>query len=123
MKGLIVSTTFLLLAAAPSHAQWEPPEEVLQVRMSGKGEWSVVCEYQDRDGKTVIREARRRTDKLHLNQPMTGSCTYRAAADQPLTIWLKSSLYRCTLPAPEKKQCRQTFAAGSSGRIDIRKRA
>ncbi|MBX3565862.1 MAG: hypothetical protein KF730_14935 [Sphingomonas sp.] len=49
-------------------------------------------------------------------------CRYQAAPDQPLALRFKSPLYRCTLPAPEQKMCRQTFVAGSSGQIVIKKR-
>lgn len=51
MKRLIASTAFMLLSAVPAHAQWEPPAEVLQVRISGQGAWTVRCEYQDRKGR------------------------------------------------------------------------
>jgi hypothetical protein len=111
-----------LLVIAPAYGQWEPPEEVLQVRISGKGAWSVRCEYQDRNGKTVVREANSRPDRLHLSKPTTGSCTYKAASDQPLTIRLKSPLYRCSLPTPQAGICQQVFAAGASGQFDIRAR-
>ncbi len=107
---------------APAYGQWEPPEEVLQVRISGKGAWSVRCEYQDQNGKTVVREANGRPDRLHLNRAAGGSCTYRAAPDQALTIRLKSPLYRCSLPAPQAGTCQQAFAAGASGQFDIRPR-
>ena len=124
MRALIVSTALALLAALPAHAQWEPVDEVLQVRIQGKGAWSVRCEYQDRRGKTVVREANGRGDRLYLSayEGSGGSCTYRAAADQPLTIRLKSPLYRCTLPAREKDLCQQTFAAGASGQFQVVKR-
>lgn len=122
MKRLIVATASMLLSMAPAHAQWEPPEEVLQVRINGQGAWTVRCEYQDRKGKTVVREALGRGDRLHLIQPSSGSCTYQAAPDRPLTIRLKSPLYACTLPAPDRGTCQQTFAAGASGRIEVRKR-
>lgn len=122
MIRLIASTAFMLLVAAPAHAQWEPPDEVLQVRISGKGAWMVRCEYQDRKGKTAIKEAHGRGDKLHLVEPASGACTYQAAPDKPLTLRFKSSLYRCMLPAPEKGTCQQTFAAGATGQVQIRKR-
>jgi len=113
---------FLLLAAVPAHGQWEPPNEVLQVRINGEGGWVVRCDYQDRKGKAVTKEARGKPDRLHLIEPQSGSCTYQAAADRPLTIWMKSPNYRCTLPSPQPKLCRQTFAAGTSGQIEVRKR-
>lgn len=119
----VVSSALMLFVAAPAPGQWEPPDEVLQVRISGKGDWNVRCEYQDKNGKTVTREARKNSDRLHLTGVISGTCSYQAASDQPLTIWLKSPLYSCTLPASEQKACRQTFAAGTSGRIDIRKRS
>ncbi|MFA6113338.1 MAG: hypothetical protein WC729_05085 [Sphingomonas sp.] len=122
MKWLNVSPLLIMLAAVPAHGQWEPPNEVLQVRISGKGDWVVRCEYQDKKGQTVSREARGKTDRLHLGEPISGSCTYQAATDRPLTIWLKSPHYSCTLPTPQPKICRQVFTAGSSGRIEIRKR-
>lgn len=52
MTRLIASTALMLLAAAPAHAQWEPPDEVLQVCVDAEGDWNVRCEYQDRRGKT-----------------------------------------------------------------------
>lgn len=123
MNRLSMSPLLLLFAAVPAHGQWEPPNEVLQVRIDGKGGWVVRCEYQDKKGKTVTQEARGKPDRLHLSEPASGTCTYQAAADKPLTIWLKSPNYACTLPSPQRKMCRQTFAPGSSGRIDVRKRA
>ncbi|MBC9032667.1 hypothetical protein IAG41_09710 [Sphingomonas sp. JC676] len=123
MKWLSVSPLLMLLAAAPAYGQWEPPNEVLQIRVSAKGDWAVRCEWQDAKGKTVTSEARKGDrDRLHLSEPRAGICTYRSAPDKPITILLKSPLYRCTLPAREKKMCRQTFAAGSSGQFEIRKR-
>lgn len=122
MKSLFASPALLLFAAAPAHAQWEPPDEVLQVRISGKGAWSVRCAFQNTKGKTTVREAKGRSEQLHLIKAVSGVCTYEAAPDKPLTIWLKSPLYQCTLPAREPKLCRQTFAAGTSGQIDIRRR-
>jgi hypothetical protein len=122
MGRLTATIALLLLAAAPAHAQWEPPDEVLQVRIKAEGDWSVRCEWQDRKGKTLSREASGEAEKLHLNRPQSGTCTYRADPGKPLTIRLKSSLYRCTLPATEPKTCQQTFAPGASGQIEIRKR-
>lgn len=122
MRPLIALPALILLAAAPANGQWEPPDEVLQVRISGKGAWVVRCEFVDRKGKTQTKEARGRGDHLYLLEPVSGTCTYQAAPDQPLALRFKSPLYRCTLPAPEQKMCRQTFVAGSSGQIVIKKR-
>lgn len=123
MKRLSISPLLLLLAAAPMHGQWEPPNEVLQVRISGKGDWVVRCDWKNAKGKSVTSEARRgERDRLHLIEPENGTCNYQAGADKPITIWLKSPNYRCTLPAREKRDCRQTFSAGSTGQFEIRKR-
>lgn len=122
MNMLIALSPALLLLAAPAHAQWEPVDEVLQVRIQGKGAWSVRCEYLDSRGRTMVREANGRGDRLHLSALAGGSCTYQAAPDRPLTIRLKSPLYRCTLPSRENKMCQTTFPAGASGRFEIRKR-
>lgn len=119
MKWLTASPLLLLLAAAPAHAQWEPPNEVLQVLIAGQGDWSVRCEYQDPRDRTMVREAKGRGERLHLSRPRSGACAFQAAPDQPLTIRLKSPLYRCTLPAPTPNACEQTFAAGASGRFEI----
>lgn len=122
MRSMVLLSAVIMVAIAPAYAQWEPPEEVLQVRISGKGAWWVRCEYQDQEGKTVVREANGRPDRLHLNKAASGSCAYRAAPEQALTIRLKSPLYRCSLSAPQAGTCRQMFAAGTSGQFDIRPR-
>lgn len=122
MVRLIALSTALMLLAAPAYAQWEPVDEVLQVRIQGKGAWVVRCEYLDGRGRTVVREANGRGDRLHLSALAGGSCTYQAAPERPLTIRLKSPMYRCTLPSREKDMCQTTFAAGASGRFEIRKR-
>lgn len=124
MKGLIAFATLVFLAA-PALAQWEPPDEVLQVRVKGDGPWTMSCQWQSRKGKPMTREVRGRNDdweRLHLNEAYGGTCSYRAAPDKPLTVRLKSPLYRCTLPAPGKEACEQTFPAGASGQFDIQKR-
>lgn len=114
----------LLLTAVPASGQWEPPDDVLQIRVDGDGAWSVRCDYQDRKGKAVTREAHGPRDgRLHLLEPSGGACSYQAASDKPLTIRLKSPLYACTLPAPDQGACQQTFAAGASGEIEVRKRS
>ncbi len=117
----IASIAFLIFAT-PALAQWEPPDEVLQVRMKGDGAWTVRCDYQDRRGKNAVREANGPKDgRLHLNRATGGTCTYRAAPDKPLTIRLKSPLYHCTLPQPAEG-CEQSFPAGSSGQFEVRGR-
>lgn len=120
---IALSPAILLFAAAPASGQWEPPDEALQVRISGEGAWVVRCNYQDRKGKAATREARGpRDQRLHLIEPSSGSCAYQAA-DKLLTIRFKSPLYTCTLLAPEKGMCQQSFAVGASGEIEVRKRA
>jgi len=112
----------LLISAEPALAQWEPPDEVLQVRVKGDGAWTVRCDYQDRRGTSENREAKGPKDgRLHLNRATGGTCTYRAAPDEPLTIRLKSALYQCTLPQPGEG-CAQTFPAGASGQFEVRGR-
>lgn len=119
---IVIALTALLLGSAPAHAQWEPVDEVLQVRIAGKGAWVVRCDWVDRKGKPQLRELRGRGDRLYINDAASGSCTYQAAPDQPLTLRLKSPLYRCTLPARETEMCRQTFAAGAAGSFQVVRR-
>lgn len=117
-----ITSFSLLIFATPALAQWEPPDEVLQIRIKGDGAWTVRCDYQDRQGRNTVRAAKGPKDgRLHLNRPTGGTCTYRAAPDKPLTIRLKSPLYRCTLPQPGEG-CEQTLPAGSSGQFEVRGR-
>lgn len=123
---LLAGLSAFLLIAAPVQAQgWEPPNEVLQILAKGGGAWVVSCQWQDQKGKTVSREARGtdegRWERIHVNRPASGTCSYKAAAGKPITILMKSPLYRCTLPTPGEG-CEQTFSAGSAGQIEIRKR-
>lgn len=121
MKRLIAFFA-LLIFAEPALAQWEPPDEVLQVRVKGDGAWTARCDYQDRRGRSAVREAGgSKNGQLHLNRATGGTCTYRAAPGEPLTIWLKSPLYQCTLPEPSEG-CEQTFPAGASGQFEVRPR-
>lgn len=125
MKRLI-ATLAVLFITTPTLAQWTPPDEVLQVHARGEGAWTLSCQWPDRRGKPVTREVqgkgRDRWGRLHVVEPSGGSCTYRAAPDQPLTIRLRSPLYRCTLPSPGAEGCEQTFPAGASGRFTIQAR-
>ena len=66
VAGMLV----LLVLAQPALAQWEPPHEVLQVRVKGEGDWQVTCQWQDRRGKTRSGEIRGRNrdwERLHVN--------------------------------------------------------
>lgn len=125
MKKVIALST-LMLAAAPALAQWAPPDEVLQVRVRGEGAWTVSCQWQSRSGQPMAREVRGsgrdRWERLHLLESYGGTCSYQAAPDQPLTIQLRSRLYRCTLPQRAGRECEQTFPAGASGRFEIQAR-
>lgn len=125
MKRL-VATSALLLLASPALAQWEPVDEVLQVLVRGEGTWTVRCQWQNRRGEPMSREARGRgsdrLERLHMLESFGGTCTYQAAPDRPLTIQLRSPLYRCTLPARIAQRCEQTFPAGASGQFEIRRR-
>lgn len=114
MKKVIALST-LVLAAAPALAQWAPPDEVLRVRVKGEGAWTVSCQWQSRSGRD-------RWERLHLLESYGGTCSYQAAPDQPLTIQLRSPLYRCTLPQRAGRECEQTFPAGASGRFEIQAR-
>ncbi|MCP1469650.1 hypothetical protein J3E64_001332 [Sphingobium sp. OAS761] len=117
----IAAIAALSLISAPAVAQWEPPDEVLQVRIKGDGDWFVRCQYKNRKGEDVTDEARGpRDERLHIRTSQ-GSCTYQSAASETLTIRLKSPLYRCTLPEPGEG-CEQTFPAGISGQFEIRRR-
>lgn len=125
MKRVIATFTVPFFNAR-ALAQWTPPDEVLQVHARGEGGWAVNCQWQDRRGKPVTREmqgkGRGRWERLHAIEPSGGSCTYRAASDQSLTIRLRSPLYRCTLPSPGAEGCEQTFPAGTSGEFAIETR-
>lgn len=126
MKRLVVLYSLPLIASAPLAAmQWEPPDEVLQVQIYGKGDWLVSCQWQDYKGKSKAREAHGADDRhqhLHVLRAESGSCSYKAAPEGELTIRLDSPLYRCTLPSPEEGECMQTFPAGSQGEFRIEKR-
>jgi len=122
----VIALSMLMLAAAPALAQWAPPDEVLQVRVKGEGAWTVSCQWQGGNGEPRSRAAqssgRNRWERLHLLRSYGGTCTYQAAPDQPLTIQLRSPLYRCTLPQRAGRECEQTFPAGASGRFEIQAR-
>lgn len=76
MKSLILIPALLLVTAPPASAQWEPADEVLQVRIKGDGAWQVRCAFQNRKGKAATREANGPRDKrLYLVEPSSGSCT------------------------------------------------
>lgn len=125
MKRLIAWSALLLLAA-PVQAQWAPVDEVLQVRVRGQGVWVVSCQWQTPRGEPRSREVRGsgrdRWERLHALESFGGTCSYQAAPSHPLTIQLRSPLYRCTLPAREPEACQQTFPAGASGQFEIRQR-
>lgn len=125
MKRLIAPCA-LLLFASPAPAQWEPVDEVLQVLVSGEGAWVVRCQWRTRGGQPMARDARgrgsNRVERIHMLESFGGTCTYQAAPDHPLTIRLKSPLYRCTLPARIEQRCEQTFPAGASGQFEIQAR-
>lgn len=124
MRRLIAWSALLL--AAPAQAQWAPPDEVLQVRARGEGAWVVSCRWQNSRGEPISREirgsGRDRWERLHALESFGGTCSYQAAAGQPLTILLRSRLYRCTLPAPGGRECQQTFPAGASDQFEIQSR-
>ncbi|MBU7588471.1 MAG: hypothetical protein KAF42_04570 [Sphingopyxis terrae] len=122
----VLACSLVMMTAAPALAQWAPPPEVLQVRVKGEGAWTVSCQWQSRSGEPMTREVRgsgrNRWERLHLLESDGGKCSYQAAPDQPLTIQLRSPLYRCTLPQRTGRECEQTFPAGASGRFDIQER-
>ncbi|MGK6319011.1 hypothetical protein [Sphingomonas sp. DT-204] len=122
----VIALSMLMLSTAPASAQWAPPPEVLQVRVRGEGAWTVSCQWQSRSGQPMSREVRGsgrdRWERLHLLESFSGACTFQAAPGQPLTIQLRSPLYRCTLPQPDGRECEQTFPAGTSGRFEIQER-
>jgi hypothetical protein len=122
----VIALFMLMLPAAPALAQWAPPDEVLQIRAKGAGAWTVRCQWPGRGGQPMTREVRGsgrdRWERLHLLDSYGGTCTYQAAPGQPLTIQLKSPLYRCTLPQRAGRECEQTFPAGASGRFEIEAR-
>lgn len=125
MKRLIAAPALLLLAS-PALAQWEPPDEVLQVHARGEGAWVLRCQWQNRRGEPMTREVRgsgrNRSEHLYALESFGGTCSYQAAPDRPLTIRLRSPRYRCTLPARAPRLCEQTFPAGASGQFEVRAR-
>lgn len=122
----MIALPALLFFAVPAQAQWAPPDEVLQVHAKGEGAWVVNCQWQSRRGQPMTREirgsGRDRWERMNVLEP-GGTCYYQAAPDRPLTIRMRSPLYRCALPAPVSGACEQTFPAGASGQLDVRPRS
>ena len=112
----------LLFLAEPALAQWEPPDDVLQVRVKGDGDWHLTCKWQDSKGRSQTKELAGRNgdwERLHIRRPVSGTCSYQAAAGHTLTVRLKSPLFQCTLPQPGGDGCEQTFLAGGAGQFAI----
>lgn len=124
MKSWMIAAVAMLPGAA--NAQWEPLPEVLQIFGQGEGAWTISCQFQDRRGKVVARDAKgcgKRQERLSMVEPAGGQCSYRAAPDKPLVITVKSPFYLCPLPAATGKGCEQSFPAGASGQLEIKKRS
>jgi hypothetical protein len=120
MKALL-ALPLVLAVPVSAQAQWKPYPRVLQFRADGDGAWTVSCQLLDKNGKPVAFELDDR-GKDRFNREVTGGqCSYRAAPDETLRIIIAGD-YACPLPAPEEDSCAQTFAAGSTGQLEIRRR-
>lgn len=119
MRSLVLMP-LLLAVPASAHAQWTPYPHVLQFRVEGKGAWSVSCQLLDKHREAVSYELTGRGQDRFNKEVTGGQCSYQAAPDERLKIVITGN-YVCPLPAPEKRRCEQTFPAGSTGQLEIRR--
>lgn len=121
MKAFLTLSVLVALPSA-AMAQWVPHPQVLQLKAEGDGAWSISCQLQDKTGKPLSPRLSDGGTTRFNKEVMGGQCAYKAAPDKPLKITIGGD-YVCPLPSPEKRICAQTFPAGSSGELEIRRRS